>query len=194
MIVTNEVSQTVFELQQELTTLARGVQGAFLQIGKILHMIDSCNGWIDLGYESFNSFLADPEIPLSVGTAYRCMMNYRYFIDFHFIEQEDCISAGISKLEVIRQWTEPRDEKRPMIKYWLAMAATNTRNDLVNMLQARYSEDELGTSEIDYQSGSKSRIYFTNLSELYKRYVEKIPQDSDHPLILRIKRILEESL
>ena len=83
-----------------------------LEMGKELHIFQREEQYKELGYYSFNSFLADPDVSIKRRTAYRLMRNYRKYILELSVPTSALVPIGTSKLDAMVPYvdTENIDE------------------------------------------------------------------------------------
>ncbi len=72
-----------------------------LAMGKELHIFQREEQYKELGYFSFNSFLADPDVSIRRRTAYRLMRNYRKYVLELSVPITALVPVGTSKLDAM---------------------------------------------------------------------------------------------
>ncbi len=72
-----------------------------LAMGKELHIFQREEQYKELGYFSFNAFLADPDVSIRRRTAYRLMRNYRKYILELSVPMKALVPVGTSKLDAM---------------------------------------------------------------------------------------------
>jgi len=82
-----------FRNRQEIIRQKSDIAGSFLNLGKLFHECHQNSYWKLLGHDSFEEFIADPEIAFRRSTAYQYMALYRLFV----LE----LGAGIDRLKAI---------------------------------------------------------------------------------------------
>ena len=72
-----------------------------LEMGKELHIFQREEQYKELGYFSFNAFLADPDVSIRRRTAYRLMRNYRKYVLELSVPMKALVPVGTSKLDAM---------------------------------------------------------------------------------------------
>ena len=109
----------------------------FLQLGKELYEFEKHRDYAALGYASFNSYLADPDVDISPRTAYRLKAVYSKYILEMSLPPEAVAGIGYTKLSMISsQVTSDNAEE------WLVKAGTLSRSDIIR---------ELKDNDVNYQ-------------------------------------------
>lgn len=121
-----------------------------------------------LGYDSFNEFLAEPELAFRRAKAYNLIRQYELFVQKLGIDEDRLSKIGTRKLTMIMPVVEGEPEK------WLGAAEALSRSDLTDevrdaqglevMTRKYQNEEKIGTSFSPWLSG-----------ESYLKYVKSAP-------------------
>ena len=121
----NKLAINAHNLHERLVTLKGEIMGRGLMVGKILYEIQENELYLTLGYDTFETYIADPDLAFKRSTAYKLkgiyeqwVLNFGYKIeDLKPIAQDKLIEAGKVAHE------ETKDE-------WLEKARSLSRSDL----------------------------------------------------------------
>lgn len=127
-IVLQQNSKKAFEIHQEIIALKNTAAGAFVLIGQRLNEIKEKNLYHFLGeggYDTFESYLASPELQFDRRKAYYLIQIYKTF----------CEEFGINPDELSKiYWTTLRQilpvVNKENCSEWLEKAKTLSRSDL----------------------------------------------------------------
>jgi len=105
--MTNKLSKRAkakkaFEIHQQLIQLGHSVQRAFILIGKYLYQIQKDNLFKYLGkggYDTFNSYLASPELEISRRQAFYLMKIYKIYCKKFGVPIKQMEGAKLSSLK-----------------------------------------------------------------------------------------------
>ncbi len=114
------------ELHQRLISLSVNTTRNFFEFGEILKEIRDNELWLAMGYETFESYFADPELSLSKSSVYHAISLVE-----HFPEWREIMPVPISKLIMIIPYLN--EENKPKL---LECATGLSRSDLKNELSA----------------------------------------------------------
>jgi len=113
----------------------------FLELGRELFEFERDKCYQVLGYASFNSYLADPDIDISPRTAYRLKSVYKKYILDLALPPATLVGAGYTKLSMISSQVDEDN-----VDAWLVKAGTLSRADIIKELKdndANYQEPPL---------------------------------------------------
>jgi hypothetical protein len=142
---TQEQFKRAQAIHESLIALKAEIEAKFLQLGKVLHLIDRAKIYKYLGYETFSAYIAQPELAMSRATAYRCMGAYETFVEKGILSDTEVTAIGITKVSMIsRFWDDDvkmTDDER---QDWIAAARTNSVGDLKKLIRrhGRDTDDE----------------------------------------------------
>lgn len=155
-----EIASTLaFEIFQNILEAKHEAGKQFLRIGEGLVIIQE-KGWYKyFNAESFEEFLAIPELGFARSTARLFMHVYDLYIRRLGLSAERIAEIEISKLQKIA----PVVEKNP--EEWITMAATLSRSDLDNAVR-----EERGLPPAEQLSKDKEDEQLK--LELYKSYID----------------------
>jgi len=127
-IILQQNSKKAFQIHQEIIELKNTAAGAFVLIGQRLNEIKEKNLYHFLGeggYETFESYLASPELQFDRRKAYYLIQIYKTFCEEFGIDQNE-----LSKI----YWTTLRQilpvVNKENCSEWLEKAKTLSRSDL----------------------------------------------------------------
>lgn len=146
--------QKAFRLHQELIQLGRSVQKAFILIGKNLYEIQENNLFKHLGdggYETFNMYLASPELELSRRQAFYLIKVYRIYCKNFGASLEQMEGAKLSALKVTLPVVTQENYEE-----WLEKTKVLSLSDV----RAEVKREELGKDPMDCEHEWEKRIFF----------------------------------
>jgi hypothetical protein len=139
------------ERHENICRLRKLAERTFLELGEQLYEFVKNRDFETLGYDTFNAYLADPEVDIKRSTAYSLMGIYETFI----VELESptvgLLAAGHGKLDVIRPYVDKSNVDRLVTE-----AGSISRSDL----KARYGNSDQGINDSALMS-SKSKEWYT---------------------------------
>lgn len=97
----------------------------FLDLGKELTEFQEAEQWRNLDYDSFNAFLADPEVNISRRTAYRMMRVWKQYVIELDVQYEKLVAIGGTKLDMIAGHVNQGN-----VDKWLNVAVTLSKGNL----------------------------------------------------------------
>lgn len=105
----------------------------FLALGEELYHFEDKKQYKDLGHDTFESYLADPDVDIARRTAYMLIGVYDTYVNKYASASDALLKAGYTKLDVIRPHVDESN-----VDEWVHKAATLSRSDL---------KKEIGDSE-----------------------------------------------
>ena len=122
-------TNAAWERHCRIVTLRNQAERTFLELGEELYWFEKERQYETLGHDSFNAYLADPEVDISRAMAYRLKGVYEKYI-LELSVDKDGIAArllpvGADKLDAIRPYVDEDN-----VDEWLDKAATLSRSDL----------------------------------------------------------------
>ena len=127
-----EVNNTSIEtsepdIHQRIIFLKKGIEKQFLKLGAYLSLVNDNKLYQEKGYDTFESYIAMPELSMERRTVYAIMGVYK-----DFKELDDCNQShieiediGYAKLDRIRQF-----RKEENFTEWVEKARTLSLSDL----------------------------------------------------------------
>ncbi|MGD8499786.1 MAG: hypothetical protein PVJ86_04020 [Phycisphaerales bacterium] len=122
---------------QRIVALRRLVEQTFLELGEELYHFEREQAYRKLGHDSFNAYLADPEVDISRSLAYRLKGVYKTFVLELGSPAARLLEAGADKLDVIRPHVDEGN-----VDEWLDTAATLSRSDLKHEVKLAFDPPE----------------------------------------------------
>lgn len=137
-----EEVERVWALHQQVVQLITLANKAFIQLGRLLTIIEEERLYEFLGYRTFNEYLASPEVCLHRTTVFR-LTRIAKLVDRGVVSEHDAIQIGATRLNIAaRALEEAPPEQREEI---IHEAKTLTVGDLRQRIRERIEpeEDEL---------------------------------------------------
>jgi len=119
-----------------LTELCQRGELYDLEKGRILYDIHQDKLFETLGYPTFDSYIAQPELGMSRSTAYLYKELWRIFVVEMQVEPSELIGVGVTKLRKIKKYISPEN-----IKELLSYASQLSKSDLDIYLAERFGEE-----------------------------------------------------
>jgi len=117
----------------------------FIKLGGYLKLVNDRKLYKEKGCETFNEYLAMPELAFQRSTAYAVMGVYEDYIESGLSESLDISGISYYKLDRIRQFIKEGIEK---FEEWVAKARENSLSDLNAEIRiARGGEEEVYAPE-----------------------------------------------
>ncbi len=112
-------------LEQEIVDDSRQVMARYLRIGRNLHIVSKNKLYEQLGYETFESWRAQPEISLSRATSYALMKVFEVFIERLKVDADRLAGVDYTKLYNISQFVTAEN-----VDEFLTKVKSLSRSDL----------------------------------------------------------------
>jgi len=116
--------EKAFTVYREILFLKKGIQVAFIELGRVFKKVRDEELYKDLDYESFEAFLGAPEICMSRSSVFNYIHIYELYIEKLGFKPELLTEIGNAKLTDI----SPVVEKDP--QEWIFKAKEQSRSDL----------------------------------------------------------------
>jgi hypothetical protein len=148
------------------------VQAGFLSLGSLLKECRDKSYWKKLDYDSFNSFLGDPEITFKYSTAANLIRIYEVYVEGMSIDGGTLAKIGSRRLQIILPVVKTDPDR------WLAAAGGMSKSDLINEVR-----EEQGRESVTFAADPAAPACSS-----YREYVktspccvcEKRPSDPAH--------------
>jgi hypothetical protein len=101
-----DVSTAAHEMDQTIRRIKRDITGLWVQLAEALYHFRAGQMWTDLGYPSFESWLADPEVELERRWVYKLTDAYRFLV----------VEQGVDRARVERLQVSKVNEVVPAIR------------------------------------------------------------------------------
>jgi len=95
-------SEYAYEVDVELKDIKKNLNYSFMGMGYYLHGIREKKLFELLDYESFNSYISQPELSIKRATAYKLIGIYETFSLKHGVSHERLLDIDYGKLDMIR--------------------------------------------------------------------------------------------
>lgn len=99
----NEIkkAEEAFANSRAIIASKKDIESSFIRLACLLKQNRDLKYWQSLGFDSFEEFLASPEISISRSLAYQLIYQYELFIEKLNWPEEELIEIGTAKLAVI---------------------------------------------------------------------------------------------
>ena len=104
-----KLADEAYENHNLLSRLCTSTEAYNLEIGRLLYEINKAELYKNLGYDTFNSYIAQPEFHLSRAMAYMYKHVWERFVIELGIDPKELAEAGISKLQAVLPFAEPNN-------------------------------------------------------------------------------------
>jgi hypothetical protein len=111
-----------------------------LPLAKALYEMEEQKLYENLGYKSFNAYLADPEVGIARSTAYKLKGIYKDLILNQSIQTDQLIQIGQDKLDIIRKYIV---QQPALTQELLADARTLSKTDLRKQIRDKFNDQEI---------------------------------------------------
>ena len=126
------VALEAWENRQAILRYHGEVKRGFVALARLLKENRDKAYYKLLGHDSFEEFLADPELAFRRSTAFMLISHYELYIEHLKLAEDDIAAIGSRRLSIIKPVVEADPER------WLANAREMSKSDLVNEVrQAR---------------------------------------------------------
>lgn len=162
-----EVYQLAWENKEELVFHRKEVQYNFLHLARLLKLNRDKSYYKLLGYDSFEEFLADPELAFRKSTAYMLIGHFELYVEKLHRQNEELADVGSRRLTIIRPVVELDPDT------WMANAKAMSKSDLSNEVrQAQGLPEVIPPRQEQPKSVAPCRFY---TPESYIKYVKSEP-------------------
>lgn len=169
-IIDNETGEIIIdgahERHKRIVQLRNLTEKSFLALSEELYHFYYNSDYETLGYNTFESYLADPEVDINRSSAYRLINIYRQYVLSLKCPTVGLLQAGIAKLDMMAKViTDDNAEE------WLNKAATLSRSDLKLEIEAALPPKE--TPELP---DGKYRIIYADPPWSYEEHGVSVSQ------------------
>ena len=110
-------------IHEKIICLKKDIEGQFIKLGAYLKLVRDGKLYVEKGCESFESYIAQPELSLKRSTVYSLIGVFEDY--YEKSNQTDLVEIGYSKLDRIRQFKEEEN-----FEEWIEKARTLSLSDL----------------------------------------------------------------
>lgn len=119
------VTDSAYTRHTRIVELRNEIERNALELGEALYWFERDKQYQQLGYDSFNAYLADPDVNISRSTAYKFKRVYNLFVDILHCPAAGLLEAGADKLEIIAPHVNSEN-----VGEWVVTASALSRSDL----------------------------------------------------------------
>jgi len=113
MTTNNELQKQAFDLYQQTVLLIKGQRKLFLELGFVLSQIKNKSLYKQMGdggFETWRSFLANPEINITPSTADVYIKVYEFYIERLKLPKEEVLEIPLNRLNMMKFKLEGMNE------------------------------------------------------------------------------------
>lgn len=170
-------AEDAYQVHQNIVVAKRNLTGSFLRLAYLLKIANDNKIHKRLGYETWEQYLATPEVSVSVSTASRLINIWKEFILKYHIETAELTRIDLSKLYEVLPVVRGLKSKKE-VKDWLTKAKELGIQDLriekKEFLGGVDTENcEHSWTLIEYYRCSKCGLIVRHLDEKEKKNLEK---------------------
>lgn len=132
----NEIVRTngeALERHQRVLGNRLQIQKSFLEMGEDLYWIEERKLYKNLDYETFNAYIASPEVDIKTRTVHQLKQVYRVLVLEQKVRPVALLEAGYSKASMVAPYV--KEEEPEML---IAQASSLSRNDLKRWLKQEF--------------------------------------------------------
>jgi hypothetical protein len=123
----NKLTSThAYRLHQKLISLKHAVEASGILMGQMLYEIQEKELFKTLGYDTFEQYLADPELSFGRATAYKLKKIYKQWVLDYGYNIDELEKIGQERLLEAGKVATPENQKE-----WLIKATSLSMSDLV---------------------------------------------------------------
>jgi hypothetical protein len=126
IIMSREPTDSAFIRAEKIKSLKHDAERTFLKLGQELYEFVQRRDFKALGVDTFEEWIAQPDVNISRTLAYRLMGIYETFILQYEVPLAGLIEAGSTKLDKIR----PQVVDKASALKWVNMASALSKSDL----------------------------------------------------------------
>ena len=129
--------ESAYERHRRIVELRDTLERNALELGEALYWFEREKQYRQLGYDSFNAYLADPDVNIGRSTAFKFKRVYALFVLRLECPAAGLLEAGADKLEVIAPHVDSEN-----VDEWVATAAALSRSDLRQEVAVAFGVDK----------------------------------------------------
>lgn len=122
--------------------------------GRVLFEINKDKQYQTLGYQTFDSYIAQPEISMSRSTAYLYKELWRVYVVELGVDPSDLVGVGVTKLRKIKGYTTPENVRELLIN-----ASQLSKSDMDLFLAERFGVEKPKKSNRLYMIKLDTNMY-----------------------------------
>jgi len=140
-----------FQLDLLIRQMKAKAEQLYLDMGASLYIMDKDRLYLQLGYETFRAYLANPEISLPKTTAYRMIRNYETYILQLGVPTLGLLKVGETKLEIMRPYIDEGNKDE-----LISIGQSLSISDLIDELSERYNGGVRIRPKVDWEQVADS--------------------------------------
>lgn len=137
------------KLDQRVKNLRYSIDNGFLDLAKTLKEIRDKKLYLQLNIETFESYIAQPELAFDRGTVYKFIDILETFVDKHNVAPERLLEAGWTKLSKVIPYTDENNYES-MLEKATSLSRSDLDKDLVEQGFITKKEGEPQTVSCPY--------------------------------------------
>ncbi len=152
-LIDNRTSEIVtaddaWERHRRIVSLRNQSEATFLQLGEELYWFEDKKQFREMDYETFEAYLADPEVDISRSLAFQLKAIYRHFLLQIKVQTSGLLEAGHSKLQMLIPYTDAGNAQE-----WIEKAASLSCSDLALEMREAFPDYRGRVSDRDDYAG-----------------------------------------
>jgi len=120
-----DTANSAWQRHRRIVDLRNRAEQTFLELGEELYWFEAEKQYKALNYETFEAYLADPEVDIGRSIAFMLKGVYEKFVLDLKVQPVGLLEAGHSKLDLVRPYVTPDN-----VDEWVDKAASLSRSDL----------------------------------------------------------------
>lgn len=128
-------TKEAWERHQRIISNRLQIQKSFLEMGEDLYWIEEKKLYKKLDYETFNAYIASPEVDLRRNTVFQLKRVYRVWLLEQKVRPVVLLDAGYSKADMVAPYVE---NEKP--EFLLSQASSLSRSDLKIWIREKFQE------------------------------------------------------
>lgn len=140
-VATEKITQIIGQIKK----IKIDVATRFFRLGELLKQVQDEQLYFLRGYDTFNSFLKDPDVSISYQLACRFIRLYEVFILKFQIPKEQLVGVEYTKLEML---LAIEDKSKEVVEYWIHTARELRRRDFLKALKKELGRPVVKTVQV----------------------------------------------
>jgi len=141
----NQEGSNLVSIHDRILELKNEIETKFIKLGAYLKLVNDKKLYKEKGYDTFNEYIAMPELSFQRSTAYAIIGVYEDFIESKLSETLDIRGISYYKLDRIRQF---KSESIEVMQEWVGKAKALSLSDLNAEIREVKGEPEITRDNI----------------------------------------------